>query len=297
VAFLVLVADRSKPPVDFAGLRRRLIWTAAIALTVSILSGIIWLLWVSADLFGAPVIEVCLQGGIWTVLGETRFGLIGSARLAVAVLLAVSLLWSRARMLQLAAAAALLALLAPMGHAGATPGLRGALHVTGDMAHLIAAGAWLGGLPAFAVLLGTPRRGGEAWRPFTVTATRRFAEIALLSTAALAATGLFNAWNTAPGLCSPPIMAACCCSSLDCSAPCWRLPRSIGFISRRNYRHRRPRGSCNAPAWARLPLASACSCSWASSGRFRPTSMRMARRRCLPTPPSSISMPAMPWPR
>jgi uncharacterized membrane protein len=69
------------------------------------------------------------------------------------------------------------------------------LHVAGDMTHLLAAGAWLGALPAFAALLGAAQRRDEAWRLFAVTATCRFAQIALLSVAVLTASGLLNAWN------------------------------------------------------------------------------------------------------
>ena len=53
---------------------------------------------------------------------------------------------------------AFLALPALVGHAGATPGLAGDLHLVSDMLHLLAAGAWLGGLPAFAFLLLRARR-------------------------------------------------------------------------------------------------------------------------------------------
>ncbi len=97
------------------------------------------------------------------------------------------MLWPAARLLQLAAAACLIALLALIGHAGATPGLAGRTHLAGDMVHLLAAGAWLGGLPALAMLLAhacSTRK--PTWRAFAVRATGRFSLLGIVSVAALA---------------------------------------------------------------------------------------------------------------
>ena len=121
VAFMALVAD-------LPALRRDalhavdLVW---VALAVAILSGLAWLVWLSADIYGAPIIEVCLHGGVWSVLTETRFGLVWIARLGLALLLGVLMLWPATRLLQLAVAACLLGLIALIGHAGATPGTAG----------------------------------------------------------------------------------------------------------------------------------------------------------------------------
>jgi putative copper resistance protein D len=45
-----------------------------------------------------------------------------------------------------------------VGHAGATPGPTGNIHFASDTLHLLTAGAWLGGLPAFVLLLWQAQR-------------------------------------------------------------------------------------------------------------------------------------------
>jgi putative copper resistance protein D len=191
VAFMVLVAapafGRARGIVP---LRRRaniMTWTA---LAVAIASGAVWLALLAADIYGAPLVEVCLHGGLWQVLSGTRFGAVSSARLAAALLLAVLLLWPALRWLQLVAAAALIAPLALIGHAGATPGAAGELHLASDAMHLLAAGVWLGGLPALALLLSSTRPpAGLAAR-----AAARFSTLGVASVVALLASGIVNSW-------------------------------------------------------------------------------------------------------
>jgi putative copper resistance protein D len=68
------------------------------------------------------------------------------------------------------------------------------------MVHLLAAGAWLGGLPAFALLLWRARRTVEpAWQDFVIRVTRRFSVLGILSVSALLASGLINSWNLLDG--------------------------------------------------------------------------------------------------
>jgi putative copper resistance protein D len=101
---------------------------------------------------------------------------------------------------QLATAAALTALLAPVGHAGATPGLAGDVHLISDIVHLLAAGGWLGGLPAFAWLTWRARQvRTPAWSDFAIRSTRRFSVLGILSVGALLASGLVNSWYLLSG--------------------------------------------------------------------------------------------------
>jgi len=137
VCFVVLIAD-------IPALRRRLNLMIWFALGVAILSGAAWLVLLAADLMDTPVLDTILNGGPWTVLTETRFGLIAGLRLALALALAALLLWAPARWLALVAAAGFVALLGLTGHAGATPGLAGRLLLASDLVHLLAASAWLG---------------------------------------------------------------------------------------------------------------------------------------------------------
>ena len=69
--------------------------------------------------------------------------------------------------------------------------MAGDVHLLSDMLHLLAAGAWVGGLPAFA---GKPCVGC-----FRNTDTRRFSIVSILSVSALLANGLVNSWNLLSG--------------------------------------------------------------------------------------------------
>jgi putative copper resistance protein D len=87
-----------------------------------------------------------------------------------------------------------LGLVAAAGHAAAVePGTATAL--AADVVHLGAAGLWIGGLPALALLLWLAgRRQGADARPYAVLAARRFSRVALALVGALAASGLWSAW-------------------------------------------------------------------------------------------------------
>ena len=200
VGFIHLVAEAAKVPSDFQSFRDRLSVLTLLALAVAILSGAVWLVLLAADILGASLLDVCLHGGAWPVLFETRFGLIWCARLGLTLVLALSLFGTVPKRIQLGTAALLLCLPALVGHAGATPGLTGDVHLASDMLHLLTAGAWLGSLPAFVLLLWQARRNAEpAWGAFATRATRRFSTVAILSVSVLLASGLINSWNLLGG--------------------------------------------------------------------------------------------------
>lgn len=188
VTFVALIAD---PNID--ALRRQLIALTWSALAFAVLTGAAWLLLFAADLAGAPILDL---GAAWTVLTETRFGLIAGARLALAAALALLIVRPSAHLAALAAAAVFIALVGWIGHAGATPGLAGDLQLASDVTHLLAAGAWLGGLPALALLLaGECGPADPDSRIRAAETIRRFGRLGLICVAALLASGLFNAWN------------------------------------------------------------------------------------------------------
>jgi putative copper resistance protein D len=196
VFFAAFVIGPTRLPQTFPILRMHmnlLIWTALVA---SVLTGAMWLIWLAANILGESLAEVCLHGGVWSVLADTRFGSICGLRLVLAVFLGLLVLDPAQRVWPIAAAAAFLALPAFSSHAGAATGLRGDVHVVSDALHLLSAGAWLGGLPAFALLLWTARRrqkpGGH---DFTIAVTQRFSRLAAISVGTLLATGIVNSWN------------------------------------------------------------------------------------------------------
>src|SRR4029079_17626786 len=133
-------------------------------------------------------------------LADTRFGWICCLRLVLAALLGLLVLDPAQRAWPIAVAAAFLALPAFASHAGATPGLRGDVHVVSDAVHLLSAGAWLGGLPAFVLLLWPARRRRKpGWHDLTITVTHRFSWLAAISVGTLLATGIANSWNLLGG--------------------------------------------------------------------------------------------------
>jgi putative copper resistance protein D len=199
VSFVAIVAPSvSKPPIGFLPLRDQLSVVIWLALAIAIMSGAAWLVLLAADITGATIAEACLHGGAWPVLFDTRFGLVFCARLALAVALALLIAWPALRMLQLMVAGALIALLAWVGHAGATPGIAGDVHLISDLAHLLAAGSWLGALPAFVLFLISARHDPD-WDDFLLRTTQRFSAVGMISVATLLASGLINSWNLLGG--------------------------------------------------------------------------------------------------
>jgi putative copper resistance protein D len=118
----------------------------------------------------------------------------------VALILALAmrprgLLWAGTSL----AGAAALAALAWGGHGAADTGLAGLVHTASDIVHLLAAGAWLGALVAFALLLREASR-TEIQAALLLGALQRFAKVGSVLVAAILATGLVNsAFMVGPG--------------------------------------------------------------------------------------------------
>ncbi|HSS70162.1 MAG TPA: copper homeostasis membrane protein CopD [Casimicrobiaceae bacterium] len=186
--------------------RRRFDRVALWSIVVGIPSWLIWLGCETALMSGAPV-AVALHGDtLMAVLGKTAFGRLWLVRVALAVVLAV-LLWSSTQVTPgairriltyaaLAIAGVYLASLAWAGHAAA--GGERSVQLASDAVHLLAAGAWLGALPALAAMLAS----GPGFDP-AARATRRFSSLGVASVTALVCTGVVNAWylvGDIPGL-------------------------------------------------------------------------------------------------
>jgi putative copper resistance protein D len=97
-----------------------------------------------------------------------------------------------ARVATALAAALALVSLTLAGHAAEDRGWLGFAHRSNDALHLLAAGAWIGGLAGLAAVLRLPR--GAADAPEAVAALRRFAATAPVVVAAAVASGAVNAW-------------------------------------------------------------------------------------------------------
>ena len=102
-------------------------------------------------------------------------------------------------------AAALLISLAWISHPAAAP--EQPLGLLGDALHLLAAAAWMGGLPCLAIYLAT-NPGAAAGHVL-----RRFSALSLCCVSVLTVSGISNAWlvvGSIKALCSPPVTALCC---------------------------------------------------------------------------------------
>jgi putative copper export protein/mono/diheme cytochrome c family protein/alkyl hydroperoxide reductase subunit AhpC len=138
------------------------------------------------------------------MLTQTQGGIVWLTRGGVLVLLGAFLAlraeirdradWRAARGQILLLGVIALGLVAGASHAAAVePGTAAAL--AADVAHLAAAGLWIGGLPALALLLALAgRAAGADARPYAVLATRRFSRTALLLVLVLSGSGLWSTW-------------------------------------------------------------------------------------------------------
>lgn len=171
----------------------RLTWAA---LAVVILTGVVWLTLETMSMAGLAWDEAMRSGAMQTVVNETQFGLVFEVRAGLSILLAACLTLNRfalARWVALAAGLALVTAIAWTGHAGATLGEFGDLHLAADVLHLAAASAWIGGLAGLCVLFGRHRPARE-WGPLQFDAIRRFSIIGMISVAVLIASGTVHVW-------------------------------------------------------------------------------------------------------
>jgi putative copper resistance protein D len=147
----------------------------------------------AAAVSAASLVRVALEttaGHVW--LARHGLLLLLAAFLAAAGSLPARVDWLAVRGETLLLAAAALVLLAASGHAAAVePGT--GLAVVADGVHLLAAGAWIGGLlPLAALLKAAGTEGGADGRPYAVLAARRFSRLALMAVVVLAASGVAN---------------------------------------------------------------------------------------------------------
>lgn len=186
----------------------QLIWPSLI---IAVLSGALWLIMEAQNMSGRSLGQVFARNLIDTVLTRTHFGKDWELRAVLALPLIGSLAFLHGRRFgPLAQGAALiltaieLAALAWAGHGGADVGWSGIIHVAADVIHLLAAGAWLGGLLPLALLFAAARRHRDRkWAAAARAATLRFSLLGIICVGAIIATGLINTWflaGNAPAL-------------------------------------------------------------------------------------------------
>jgi putative copper resistance protein D len=188
LVFRTLVAKPALPPEHAVAKKLRVqnlrvVW---IALAVTALSGVIWLLLQAVSMSGLTPAEAMTPQVLSTVLNETQFGEVTEYRSALAIILAACLAFDRsplANWLALATALGLMAAIAWTGHAGSTPGELGNLHLAADALHLVAAASWVGGLVPLVLLLSAVRRDDDLAASASPAgrATRRFSILGIVS--------------------------------------------------------------------------------------------------------------------
>jgi putative copper resistance protein D len=158
-------------------------WLAAVAL----LTGVSWLLLITASMAGSW--DAAFDPStLRLVLGNTFFGQVWRWHLLLnALLVALLMTPLRANLpLRIGLASLLLATLAPVGHGAMLDGLNGQLLILNQIIHLTCVGAWLGGLMLLVMILQQPVE-------HSIKATlQRFSGIGYVLVAGLVMTGLIN---------------------------------------------------------------------------------------------------------
>ena len=164
---------------------------ALVGSLVALVTAIVWLALESASMADDWSAAVD-PGAIGAVLTDTAFGHAWAAHLVLAAaLVAVVVFGPRAQWAPTAvASAALLASLGLVGHAAMQTGAEGVLHRANHAVHLLAAGAWIGGLVPFVMCLGVYARGDL--RREAVRAMTRFSFCGHFIVAAIVLTGAVN---------------------------------------------------------------------------------------------------------
>ena len=176
-----------------AQLSRWLTSTIAVAAFAALLSNVLWLAFVTANMNDALSAAVD-PAALASVIHDTGFGRLWTVRLtlnAVIVVFSVAQLFfakgCQQSLLLPVLTGALLATLAGTGHTQTAEHMGRYVHTASDAAHLLAAGAWLGGLLALALTLKQPSIDAEA-------VLRRFSCMGYAAVAVLIGSGLVNSW-------------------------------------------------------------------------------------------------------
>jgi copper resistance protein D len=169
------------------------------AALLALLSGISWLAFTTANMADAPSAATD-PGALWSVVNDTTFGHVWLVRLGL-VLVVLWLLGVRIfskvewdwDVYTPVLAGLLLASLAGVGHTQQNDGVAGIIHLGADVAHLLAAGAWLGGLVGLGYLLATRRLNATSNQGLEEMLLR-FSGMGYVAVGVLVASGLINSW-------------------------------------------------------------------------------------------------------
>jgi len=183
-------------PAQIFHWRRVSLWAACLLM---LLSGVAWGIFTLAAMAGT-LSAAFDPDTVLSVLRESSFGPVWAARLVLTIIATGRLMRrigdeeGRDPLLLLISTILLLSL-ALTGHTQANEGALGVIHICVDAAHLLAAGAWLGGLVQLLFLIVFTVRFPSADHFNSATrALTRFSGMGYLAVAVIIATGLVNAW-------------------------------------------------------------------------------------------------------
>ena len=202
---VIVVPAARKPSANIGHLLGRIhqltCQTALWTLLVALMSWFGWSWLVASTMTGDDLIE-CLESGDWlTVLTGTQFGHIWLFRVIVSLVFGI-ILWVMARtsgrrsFLQttlVGLSVIELVSLAWAGHATASPGPFGIVHLLGDALHLLTSAFWPGALVPLAAFLFLLLKSSQVEAiGLAAPVVRRFSASSLIAVAGMALTGLLN---------------------------------------------------------------------------------------------------------
>ena len=196
VSLFPLYAYRGSEPAPSRSWRSRLLLATAV---IAVIGGLIWFLFSAANMAGS-LSDLADAENLWAAIRDTGFGNVWTARMLLAVLIVVATAAYALRkasigenLLVLILAAVFLASLAGTGHAQVEEGGASIVHVLSDAAHLLAAGAWLGGLVPLAYILAYLTKTSRDAGPMNQILLR-FSGMGYLAVATLLGSGFVNSW-------------------------------------------------------------------------------------------------------
>jgi putative copper resistance protein D len=198
LSFFPLYAHPKSEPAALNRWRGRALLSCAVA---ALLGGLLWLVFAAANMSGS-LADLADPEVIGSLVRETGFGAVWTARMALAVIIVViaairisSTVAVRRDLITPLLAAILLGSLAGTGHSQIETGWTGAIHVGSDAAHLVAAGAWLGGLAALGFILTARVTTGQEAEAIDIDRILlRFSGMGYVAVATIVASGLTNSW-------------------------------------------------------------------------------------------------------
>lgn len=195
-AFFPLYAGAAAQSEALKNWKLRLLLPAAI---LALISGGLWFLFSAASMSG-ELSDMTDPDVLLAILHATSFGTVWAWRMLLALIVVFVIAGGSVPPVSFGQnvvvsilAAALLGSLAGVGHTQVEEGWEGAVHVLSDAVHLLAAGAWLGGLVPLGFILA--RYGKDADEAECVDRVlMRFSGMGYVAVSTLVGTGLINSW-------------------------------------------------------------------------------------------------------